>query len=74
MEILHGSRDVTSHVGAGEGRGAIKWELRAMLERGEFDALVDSSEMMEASLRLALKPNPRPRPERWTDPPPQSRR
>jgi hypothetical protein len=68
VELLHGARDVTSRVAAGEGRGAIKWELRAMLERGEFDALVESSEVMEASLRLVLKPNPRPRAERWTPP------
>jgi hypothetical protein len=74
VEIVHGARDVTSHVAAGAGRGAIKWELRAMLERGEFDGFVDSSEVLEASLRLGLKPNPRPRAERWTEPPPPSRR
>jgi hypothetical protein len=61
-------------VAAGEGRGAIKWELRGMLDRGEFSALVASSERMEGSLRLRLRPNPRPRPERWTPPPPPSRR
>ena len=74
VEIVHGARDVASHVAAGDGRGAIKWELRAMLERGEFDALISSSEVMEASLRLRLKPNPQPRAERWTQPPPPSRR
>ncbi|HXA41877.1 MAG TPA: Smr/MutS family protein [Candidatus Solibacter sp.] len=73
VEILHGARDVTSHVAAGEGRGAIKWQLRAMLERGEFNAHVASSEVMEASLRLVLRKNPRPRPERWSQPPPPSR-
>ncbi len=73
VEILHGARDVVSHVAAGEGRGAIKWELRSMLERGEFNAHVASSEVMEASLRLRLRRNPRPRPERWSQPPPPSR-
>ena len=73
VEILHGARDVTSRVAAGEGRGAIKWELRAMLERGEFNAHVATSEVMEASLRLVLRTNPRPRPERWSQPPPPSR-
>lgn len=73
VEILHGARDVTSHVAAGEGRGAIKWELRAMLDRGEFNAYIGSSEVMEASLRLVLRSNPRPRPEQWSPPPPPSR-
>jgi hypothetical protein len=74
IEILHGARDVTSHVAAGEGRGAIKWELRAMLDRDEFGALVASVETMEGSLRLRLRANPKPRPERWSAPPPPSRR
>jgi hypothetical protein len=74
LEILHGARDVSSHVAAGEGRGAIKWELRGMLERGEFSAQAASAEAMEGSLRLRLRPNPKPRPERWTAPPPPSRR
>ena len=74
VEVLHGARDVTSHVGAGEGRGAIKWELRGMLDRGEFSALVASSEAIEGSLRLRLRANPKPGPERWTAPPPPSRR
>ena len=69
VEILHGARDVTSHVTGGEGRGGIKWGLRGMLERGEFNALVASSQVMEGSLRLELKPNPKPRAERWTPPP-----
>jgi hypothetical protein len=69
VEILHGARDVTSHVAGGEGRGGIKWGLRGMLERGEFNALVASSHLMEGSLRLELKPNPQPRAERWTAPP-----
>lgn len=69
VEILHGARDVTSHVAGGEGRGGIKWGLRGMLERGEFNAQVASSQVMEGSLRLELKPNPKPRAERWTPPP-----
>jgi hypothetical protein len=69
VEILHGARDVTSHVAGGEGRGGIKWGLRGMLERGEFKALVASSQVMEASLRLELKPNPQPQTERWTNSP-----
>ena len=74
VEVLHGARDVTSHVGAGEGRGAIKWELRGMLDRGEFSAVVASSEAIEGSLRLRLLANPKPQPERWTLPTPPSRR
>ena len=73
VEIVHGARDVTSHVAAGDGRGAIKWELRAMLDRGEFNSWVTSAEKMEGSLRLRLRANPRPRPERWSPPPPPSR-
>jgi hypothetical protein len=69
VDILHGARDVTSHVAGGEGRGGIKWGLRGMLDRGEFNALVASSQVMEGRLRLELKPNPRPRAERWTAPP-----
>jgi dsDNA-specific endonuclease/ATPase MutS2 len=74
VEILHGARDVTSHVAPGEGRGAIKSELRAMLDRGEFGPSVASAEVMEGSLRLRLRANPKPRPERWSSPPPPSRR
>jgi hypothetical protein len=66
VEILHGARDVTSRVSGGDGRGGIKWGLRGMLERGEFNALVASSQVMEGSLRLELKPNSQPRAERWT--------
>ena len=70
IELLHGAADVTEPVHPGEGRGAIKWELRRMLEGGEF-AEVAGSELMEGLMRLQLKPNPRPRPERWSAPPPR---
>ena len=71
VELLHGAADVTEPVRPGEGRGAIKWELRRMLEAGELGANVASSELMEGLMRLSLKPNPRPRPERWGAPPPK---
>src|SRR5258708_30571098 len=38
VEILHGARDVVSHVAAGEGRGAIQWGARSVLERGDVNA------------------------------------
>jgi len=71
VELLHGAADVTEPVRPGEGRGAIKWELRRMLEAKELGEHVVSSELMEGLMRLKLKPNPRPRPERWSAPPPK---
>ena len=56
----------------GEGRGGIKTELRRMLDRGEFDSYLQprsQQQVLEGMLRLAIRPNPRPRPESWTDAP-----
>jgi hypothetical protein len=73
VELVHGAADVTTPVEPGGGRGAIKFELRRMLAAGEFDAFCrarNEHQQMEGSLRLALKPNPQPRSESWTPPPP----
>jgi hypothetical protein len=73
VELLHGAADVTEPVEAGGGRGGIKWELRRMLERGQFDGFCrgrGEHAQMEGMLRLALRPNPQPRPEEWSPPPP----
>jgi hypothetical protein len=72
VELLHGAADVTEPVEAGEGRGGIKWELRRMLERGAFDPFCRARHehaLMEGMMRLALRPNPRPRAEEWSSPP-----
>jgi hypothetical protein len=69
IEFEHGAADVVRPVQ--DGRGSIKWELRAMLERGDFEAycLSDSSWDRQRSLRLTLRPNGWPRPERWSPAP-----
>lgn len=67
VEVSHGARDVVQPVAAGEGRGGIKWELRRMLDRGQFDEYVSGAEALEASIRFLVRPNPRQRPERWSD-------
>jgi hypothetical protein len=71
VELLHGSASVMTPVD--EGRGRIKSELRRMFESGRFDAWVDRSRSWPkaASLIVALKPNPRPLPVRWSPPPPR---
>jgi len=72
VELLHGAADVTEPVAAGEGRGGIKWELRRMLEQGQFDVFCRARHehaLMEGMMRLALRPNPQPRSEEWTPPP-----
>jgi hypothetical protein len=73
VELLHGAADVSVPVAAGAGRGAIKWELRRMLEQGQFNAFVAGAELLEGMMRLRLRPNPRPRPERFSDAPPRTR-
>lgn len=65
IEFLHGSADV--HERVDEGRGRIKWGLRDLLERGSLDtwARPGDSWPKAASLIVALRRNPRPRPESW---------
>jgi hypothetical protein len=67
IQLIHGARDVVDSVGAGEGRGGIKWELRRMFDRGQFDAFCrrQDSHLMEGTMQLALRANPQPRAERW---------
>ncbi len=73
IELVHGSRDVAEPVAGGEGRGGIKWELRRMFERGQFDAFSrrQDSHLMDGSMTLALRANPQPRSERWPQMPPR---
>ena len=73
VEVLHGARDVVDPVHPGEGRGGIKWELRRMVDRGQFDTWVTGAEALEASIRFQVRNNPRQRPERWSDLPPPGR-
>ncbi len=76
LELLHGAADVVDPVEAGGGRGGIKWELRRMLDRGQFDAYCrnrNEHALLEGMMRLAIKPNPQPQGERWTDPPKPAR-
>ena len=69
IELLHGAKDVVAPVEPGEGRGGIKWELRRMFERGQFDAFCrrQDSHLLEGSVRLVLRANPQPRSERWPE-------
>ncbi len=66
LELVHGSADVGHRVE--EGRGRIKWSLRDLLEHGRLDpwARREASWPRSASLVVALKRNPSPRPERWS--------
>jgi hypothetical protein len=73
VEVVHGARDVVDAVGAGEGRGGIKWELRRMVERGQFSQWAEA-DVQEGSIRFRLRNNPRHRPERWSDLPPPGHR
>jgi len=73
VELLHGAADVKEPVSAGQGRGAIKWELRRMHERGQFNVFSSAVEMLEGMMRLRLRSNPRPRPESWSEAPPRTR-
>ena len=72
VELLHGAGDVEKPREGGRGR--IKWELRRMLEAGEFDAHCVRSESWprSSSLILTLRRNPRPRPAVWTESPPRT--
>jgi hypothetical protein len=73
IEFLHGAADVRER--PEEGRGRIKWALREALEGGRLDAWSSRRDSWPraASLVVALKRNPRPRPESWSPPPHRSR-
>jgi hypothetical protein len=73
IELVHGARDVSEPVQGGQGRGGIKWELRGMFDRGQFDPFCrrQDSHLMEGSMMLALRANPQPRSERWPQMPPK---
>jgi hypothetical protein len=74
IEFLHGAADVQERVE--DGRGRIKWDLRELLDGGQLDRWVsrERSWPKAGSLVMALKRNPRPRPERWTAAPRRSHR
>jgi hypothetical protein len=74
VEIQHGAGDVTAPVETGRGR--IKWALRQIVEDGELDGYIDRGRtwLKAGSIVLYLKPNPRPRSERWAPEPPRSYR
>lgn len=73
VDVRHGSRDVVDPVQPGEGRGGIKWELRRMIDRGQFDTWVSGADVMESGVRFHIRNNPRQRSEHWTDLPPRNR-
>jgi hypothetical protein len=69
IELLHGAADVREPVS--DGRGRIKWELRDLLQRGALDRWCrrEDSWPRASSLLVALRRNPRPRREAWSQPP-----
>ncbi|TMD08915.1 MAG: hypothetical protein E6J02_03765 [Chloroflexi bacterium] len=71
VELLHGAADVSEPVESGRGR--IKWELREMVRRGEFDAFVerDRTWLKAGSIVLYLKRNPQASREQWGKEPPK---
>ncbi len=73
VELLHGAPDVREPVVSGRGR--IKWELRQLLDRGELDRWCRRADCWPraSSLVVALKRNPRPRREAWSQPPRRTR-
>ncbi|MDQ6773792.1 MAG: hypothetical protein M3024_12525, partial [Candidatus Dormibacteraeota bacterium] len=74
IELKHGAADV--HERASEGRGRIKWGLRDLLESGRLDRWARRGESWPraASLVVALKRNPSPRPEIWSPSPRRAHR
>jgi hypothetical protein len=74
IEFVHGAADVQERVDGGRGR--IKWELRDLLESGRLDrwASRERSWPRASSLVVALRRNPRPRPERWDGAPRRAHR
>ena len=70
LTILHGAGRSTSPADVHEGRGAIKWAVRAALNEGEFDAWALPSRSPEHRLgsgssetSIALRSNPDPHPD-----------
>jgi hypothetical protein len=74
VELQHGAGDVTEPVESGRGR--IKWALRKMVEDGQLDSFIDRGRtwFKSTSMVLYLRPNPRPRRERWAPEPPRTYR
>lgn len=68
VELIHGAAYVNEPGGP---RGKIKFGLRQMVEEGDFDGFADRGRTWVRSdaIVLYLKPNPRPRRERWSAPP-----
>ena len=74
IELVHGAADVQHPVE--NGRGRIKWGLRELLDSGQLDHWInrEGSWPRAGSLVLALRRNPRPRPERWSAAPRRAHR
>ena len=73
IEFLHGAADVRER--PAEGRGQIKWALRDLLDGGRLDEWCSRRDSWprQSSLVLALRRNPRPRPDYWSPPPARGR-
>jgi hypothetical protein len=73
VEFVHGAANVQER--PEEGRGQIKWALRELLDGGRLDAWADRRQSWPraASLVIALRRNPRPRPETWSPAPARRR-
>lgn len=72
IEFQHGAADVVRPTA--DGRGRIKWALRELVDGGQLDRWCrrDASWPRASSMVVALKPNPRPRRERWSTAPRRS--
>lgn len=69
VELFHGAAYLEE--GPRGGRGRIKFELRRLVEEGQFDAFAERAQtwLRADSVVLTLKPNPRPRREAWSPEP-----
>lgn len=70
IRLIHGATNVQAR----DGGGGIKFALRDMLKRGEFNAWAESRDSKEhrvrdASIVLALRRNPAPVDEKWREMP-----
>lgn len=74
VELIHGAADVEEPVEVGRGR--IKWELRRAARGGVFNRWIEPDRTWEksSSLVLHVRPNPRARPESWSNEPPRRHR
>lgn len=71
LTILHGAAGVTSPTAVNaSGRGAIKWAVRAALDKGEFDPWArpprsarHTRGSRSSETGVAMQPNPDPHPE-----------